>query len=40
VVESADSIDDVEDASYVDSNYYLSDPPRVDVAITTRSSQA
>lgn len=40
VVESADSINDVEDASYVDSNYYLPDAPRVDVVVTTRSSQA
>lgn len=40
VVESADSIDDVEDASYVDLNDYLPDAPQVDVVITTRSSQA
>jgi tetratricopeptide (TPR) repeat protein len=40
VIDSADSIDNVEDPSYVDLNYYFPDAPRVDMIITTRSSQA
>ena len=40
VVDSADSIDDPEDPSYIDLNYYSPDSPQVDMVITTRSSQA
>jgi hypothetical protein len=40
VFDRADSIDDADDASYVDLNYFLPDALGVDVIITTRSSRA
>jgi tetratricopeptide (TPR) repeat protein len=40
VFDSADAIDESDDASYIDLNYYLPDAPSVDIIITTRSAQA
>jgi tetratricopeptide (TPR) repeat protein len=40
IFDSADTIDEPGDASYVDLQYFLPDAPSVDVIITTRSSQA
>jgi tetratricopeptide (TPR) repeat protein len=40
VLDSADTIDNVEDKSYIDLEYFLPDAPFVDVIITTRSSRA
>jgi hypothetical protein len=40
VLDSADSIDDADDSSYVDLEYFLPDAPLVGVIVTTRSSRA
>lgn len=40
VMDSADAIEDTDDASFVDLNFYLPDGPRLDRIITTRSSRA
>jgi len=40
IFDSADTIDDADDASYIDLQYFLPDAPSVDVIITTRSSRA
>jgi hypothetical protein len=40
IFDSADTIDNADDASYVDLNYFLPDAPCVDVIIMTRSSRA
>jgi NB-ARC domain len=40
ILDSADTIDKADDASYVDLEYFLPDAPSVDVIITTRSSRA
>jgi tetratricopeptide (TPR) repeat protein len=38
--DGADAIDESDDASYIDLNYFLPDAPSVDIIITTRSAQA
>jgi hypothetical protein len=40
VFDSADAIDESDDASYIDLNYFLPDAPSVDIIITTRSARA
>ena len=40
VIDSADCIDNEGDPSYINLNYFLPDAPRMDIVITTRSSQA
>lgn len=40
VLDSADTIDNADDASYIDLRYFLSDAKSVDNIITTRSSTA
>jgi tetratricopeptide (TPR) repeat protein len=40
IFDSADTIDEADDASCVDLEYFLPDAPSVDVIITTRSSRA
>ena len=40
VIDSADSIENPEDASYIDLGFFTPDAPLVDTVITTRSSQA
>ncbi|KEF54989.1 uncharacterized protein A1O9_08641 [Exophiala aquamarina CBS 119918] len=40
VVDSADAVDDEDDPSYIHLHHYLPDAPKVDIIITTRSSQA
>lgn len=40
MLDSADSIDDADDSSYVNLEYFLPDAPLVDVVITARSSRA
>jgi len=40
VLDSADTIDNADDASYIDLEYFLPDAPSVDHIITTRSSRA
>src|ERR1700722_18329799 len=40
IFDSADTIDNADDASYIDLNYFLPDAPCVDATITTRSSRA
>ena len=40
IFDSADAIDNADDASYIDLEYFLPDAPSVDVIITTRSSRA
>jgi hypothetical protein len=39
-IAGADSIDESEDALYIDLNYFLPDAPSVDIIITTRSARA
>jgi len=39
VLDSADTIDDPDNASYIDLDYFLPDASLVDIIITTRSSQ-
>ena len=34
--DNADAIDESNDASYIDINYFLPDAPSVDIVITTR----
>ena len=40
VLDSADTINDADDSSYINLGYFLSDAPLVDVIVTTRSSRA
>jgi tetratricopeptide (TPR) repeat protein len=40
VFDSADAIDESDDTSYIDLNYFLPDAPSVDIIITTRSARA
>ena len=40
VFDSADAIEESDDASYIDLNYFLPDAPSVDIIITTRSARA
>ena len=40
ILDGADTIDDADNASYIDLEYFLPDAPSVDVIITTRSSRA
>ena len=40
IFDSADTIDDADEISYIDLNYFIPNAPCVDVVITTRSSQA
>lgn len=40
IFDSADTIDNADDASYINLNYLLPDAPCVDVINTTRSSRA
>jgi hypothetical protein len=40
VLDSADTINNADDASFIDLEYFLPDVPLVDVVITTRSSRA
>ncbi len=40
VLDSADSIDNEQDESYIDLNFFVPDAPNVDVIITTRSAKA
>jgi tetratricopeptide (TPR) repeat protein len=40
VLDSADTIDDADDSSYINLEYFLPDAPLVDAVVTTRSSRA
>jgi hypothetical protein len=40
ILDSADTIDHADEASYINLNYFIPDAPSVDVIVTTRSSRA